>query len=211
MKVFVGGATGATGRVFVEEALAAGMEVVAHARPQSADRLPPGGERAVFPIEDPAALDAAMRGCDAVLCAIGTMMKRFAQGDSYAASDIGGNRALVESARRVGVPRVVLVGAAGTSWIPGPYYDAKREAERIVRGSGLDWAIARPSGLHRDGRDQALGALDRRLGGAWLDVRPIAVRVVARAIVRALLRGPLGGQVWEGRDLWALAEPGGAR
>src|SRR5687767_1159149 len=113
MRVFVAGATGATGQVFVREA--EGLDLVLHVRPKTADVHPLGRDprAAVLDLTDAAALDAALTGCDAVLCLVGTMRKRFDTGDTYETSDIGPTRLLVEACKRVGVPRFVLMSSFG--------------------------------------------------------------------------------------------------
>src|SRR5688572_11490248 len=82
-KVFVGGATGATGRAFVAAGRAAGLDLVVHVRPQSRDKyarlFPDGPAPRAFDLDDAAALAAALQGCDAVVSTIGTMRARFAQ------------------------------------------------------------------------------------------------------------------------------------
>ena len=67
----------------------------------------------------------AMRGCDAVLCLVGTMRTRFADGDSYATSDVGAVREVVAAAKAAGVARVVLLSSLGAGGM-GAYLQAKR-------------------------------------------------------------------------------------
>lgn len=218
MRVFVAGATGATGQVLVP--LAGGHELVLHVRPRSATRHPLGTDpRArVFELEDAAALREALTGCDAVLSLIGTMKKRFATGDTYETSDIGTTRALVQGAQAAGVPRFLLLSSYGAGG-SGAYLSAKGECERIVRKSGLRWTIFRPSALVSPpelGGDAkrsvppgavALGGLLAKLpaiGPAIDDVRPIPLDVLCRAMLH-VLEQPRDAQILGGRDLWRLA------
>lgn len=219
--VFVAGATGATGRVFEPIATAAGIDLRLHVRPQTASKTPLANDpRArIFDLSDATALADALRGAKAVVSFVGTMKKRFSQGDTYESSDVGSTRALVAGAKAAGVPRFLLLssyGAGGT----GAYLRMKGECERIVRDSGLAYTLIRPSmlvsphegaeGTHGkrprvpvvDGLFRALRAVPPLAGWAD-DVRPIPLEVVSRAFVRVLLE-PLDGKVLEGRDLWAL-------
>jgi uncharacterized protein YbjT (DUF2867 family) len=205
--VFVGGATGATGQDFVRLAARQGLEQVVHVRPRSLEkyrRQQPGGpEPAVFELADAQALAAHMAGCHAVVSMIGTMRERFGSGDTYAASDVGTTRLLADAAKAAELRHFVLLSAAGAGSVRGAYYDAKREAERIVRDSGIPWTVARPSFLVGNGRG---------LGGAWLpggigwldDVRSIPVGVVAAALVRVVAEASHRGEVLAGRHLWRL-------
>jgi len=211
-RVFVGGATGATGRAFVSAASAAGMEVVPHVRPQSIGKWTPPPEPAAFDLQDNDALDAALTDCTAAVCCIGTMRKRFKMGDTYQSSDIDGTRLMVEACVRVGVSRFMLVGALGTANGPGAYYQAKRAAESLVTASDLNWTIIRPASLDGNGREappgltgimRVMGALPG-LEGASLDWRPIPVDVIGLAMVNCIQHETGTHQVLMGRHLWPL-------
>jgi nucleoside-diphosphate-sugar epimerase len=128
-KLFVAGSTGATGRVLVPLAQQRGMPFVAHVRTRHAQspELPPNA--AIFELSDSSALDAAMRGCTTVVQLIGTMRKRFSSGDTYATSDVGTTRQLVEAARRAGADHFVLLSSVGAGRPVGAYLQAKAQAE----------------------------------------------------------------------------------
>ena len=208
LRVFVGGATGATGRATVEACVAEAIDVVPHVRPQSVHKWDLSVEPAVFELDDESALDAAMRGCTSVVCAIGTMRNRFAAGDTYESSDIAATRQLVEAAQRLEISRFALISALGASWAPGAYYQAKRKAEALVTDSGLDALLLRPSALSGNGRrvppgSGAVGFLGAVPGlRGWADdVKPIDVNVIGRALCIWVQQGA-NERVWMGRDLW---------
>ncbi len=219
MKIFLAGATGATGRVFEPMATRAGHALLLHVRPQSKDKTPLGKDprACVFDLTDPTALDAALAGCDAVVSLVGTMQKRFAKGDTYESSDIATTNALVDAAKRNGVPRFVLLSSVGAGG-PGTYLKMKAECERFVIDSGLQWAIVRPSMLvspswaeesHHGARNSIPGAnafftLTSHVPGlrGWSDrTRPIGLDVVSAAILDALGQNTLPG-ILEGDALW---------
>ncbi|MSQ02754.1 MAG: NAD(P)-dependent oxidoreductase [Myxococcales bacterium] len=219
MRVFVAGATGATGRVFCPLATAAGLELLLHVRPQSAatTAVAADARARVFDLADSTALAEVLVGADAVLSLVGTMQRRFAKGDTYESSDILSTRQLVAGAVAAGVPRFVLLSSYGAGGA-GAYLTMKGECEAIVRGSGLAWAIARPSALVSpagvEGSDgartvpwgvEALGAALRSLPGlrgVVDDLRPMPLEVLSRALV-GMLAEP-GGRVVAGRGLWEL-------
>lgn len=221
MRIFVAGATGATGQVFVPLATAAGHDLVLHVRPQTVSRTPLAADvRArVFNLDDEAALRDALAGCDAVVSLVGTMRSRSQQGDTYESSDIGSTRQLVAGAQAESVPRFLLLGAYGTGG-PGAYLKMKAECERIVRESALRWTFFRPSSLvsppdategpHGQrkappGMGVTLSAL-RHLPGlrGWADdVRPIPLDVLCRAMLR-VLDEPMDSATLSGRQLWQL-------
>jgi uncharacterized protein YbjT (DUF2867 family) len=224
MRIFLAGATGATGRVFVPLATDAGLDLVFHVRPQSALRSPLGADpRArVFDLGDAAARKGALAGCDAALSFVGTMRQRFDAGDTYESSDVLSTQHIVDGAKDAGVPRVVLLSSYGAGGM-GAYLQMKARCEAIVRESGLRWTVVRPSALvtPEGGPEGSHGArhvpaaaglvfsLMRHvpgLGGFTDDVRPIPLDVLGRAFVTILAEtsARFDGAVVLGRDLWSL-------
>jgi uncharacterized protein YbjT (DUF2867 family) len=221
MRIFVAGATGATGRVFLPLATAAGHDVVFHVRPQSADRSPVAKDQRarVFDLGDVDARREALLGREVAISFVGTMRKRFEAGDTYEASDIGSTRQLVDGAKAADVPRFVLLSSFGAGSV-GAYLQMKGRCEAIVKESGLRWTILRPSSLVTpEGAPEGThgarhappgaGAVFRAmralpgLAGFADDVRPIPLDVLSRAILRVLVE-PRDGATLEGRDLWVL-------
>lgn len=202
-RVFVAGATGAVGQKLLELADQHAVDVLAHARPKSAQRL---GKRPVAALElsDPQLIDA-LRGCTTVVQLIGTMKKRFAAGDTYESSDIGTTRQLVEAAKACGtVDHFVLLSSVGAGRPRGAYLKAKAEAERLVTSSGLPYTLFRPSAFEdREGVFiPGMGALTRMFG--LKKYQPIKLLELASAILfAATQRAPLGLAL-EGEPLWEL-------
>ena len=225
MRVFVAGATGATGAVFVPLAAARGHELRLHVRPQTASRHVFGQDpRAqILDLADADALAAAVRGCDAVVSLVGTMRARFGAGDTYESADIGSTKQLVDAAKREGVPRFFLLSSFGAGGM-GAYLKMKGECERIVQETpGLRWTIFRPAALvspagepggthgKREVPGVAMGAgtLMRRLPGlrgVADDWRPIPLEVLAGAMV-AVLESARDNTILSGRELWPLGGP----
>jgi len=220
MLLFVAGATGATGRVFVPLAEKE-HELRLHVRPQSRERSPLGKDprAAVLDLSDAAALTESLVGCDAVLSFVGTMKKRFAAGDTYESSDVGSTTALVNAAKEAKVPRFLLLSSYGAGG-SGAYLKMKERCERIVQDSGLRWTIFRPSMLvsPKDGPAGTHGKRPNIAGAGYLfgaikaipgfrgwadDVRPIPLEVLCRAFL-AVLREPRDGKILLGRELWTL-------
>ena len=232
MSVLVAGATGAVGTVLVPQLRVAGLSVIPHVRPRTAERHPLGKdpEALVCDLSDAAKLDPAMARSETVVCLVGTMRTRFAAGDTYEASDYQPILDLLQSARRAGGRHFVLLTAYGTRKGAGGYLGWKWRAEEAVRASGMPWAILRPSfldstnaGSHpSDGNARKpppllAGAL-RMLGavpgmrGISDDIRPIPIEVLCRAIVRVVKDGAPRASVMTGRALWQAAALGqGAR
>ena len=229
LRVFVAGATGAVGSLFVPRARAAGLTVLPHVRPQTAERHPLGQDpqAQVFDLGDAARLEQALAGVDSVVCLVGTMRRRFDAGDTYESSDYRPVVELVQAAQRAaGAPRhVVLLSSFGARESAG-YLGWKWKAEQALRQGGLPWTILRPSAFDSrdteshpsDGRARrppplmgsSLRALGRLPGlrGLADDLRPISLDVLVAALVRVVVeRGPQGA-VLTGRNLWTLAGAG---
>jgi uncharacterized protein YbjT (DUF2867 family) len=226
MRVFLAGATGATGHVFIPLAERAGHDLVLHVRPQTAIKSPLGNDpRArVFDLTDSAALVSAIEGCDFVLSLVGTMRARFDDGDTYASSDIASAEQLTAAARKSkSPPRFLLLSSHGAGGI-GAYLKMKGECEAIVKKSGLAWTIFRPSALvSPDDGDKsahgkrsappgasavigAIGALPGLRG--WSDdVKPIPIEVLCRAFLRVIAEPErFQESTLEGRNLWAIGD-----
>ncbi len=160
MRLLIVGASGGTGRALVQQALAHGDEVTALVR--KAARLPitdPDLTIVTGDVMKPETLDAAVRGQDAVLSALGH--KRWFHPTRILSL---GTQNLIEAMRRHGVRRLVVETALGVGdswWQMGMYYTLvvkvfilpfyffdKGRQEALIRGSGLDWTIVRPGALN---------------------------------------------------------------
>jgi len=224
MKLFVAGATGATGQVFLPMAEAAGHTLSLHVRPKSKDKSPLGADpRArILDLDDEGALDAAVRGHDTIVSFVGTMRKRFADGDDYTSSDVGSARSLAKAAKRTGVPRMLLLSSVGAGGA-GAYLRMKLACEEAVKQEGLAWTMFRPSILvspesgtesHHGKRTAPFGTgaffgaigLLPGLGGVSLDYKPIPIALVCKGFLEAIAHPEAyDGRIVSGRDLWALA------
>lgn len=201
--LFVAGATGAVGGALIPLAARLGLEVVPHVRPKSAGRL--SHPRAVaLELTDAPRLVEALRGCTTVLQLIGTMKQRFSAGDTYESSDVGTTAALVAAAKAAGVDHFVLLSAVGAGRPVGAYLKAKASAEALVRESGLDFTIVRPSTFEdRQGGSMPLARRLTRLLGLT-KYEPISLHELAAALLHvASERSPVGA-VLEGDTLWEV-------
>ena len=158
MQVLVVGAAGRTGRAVVELAAAAGHAVTAFVR-DAGTYTAPAGVRVVAggDATDRAAMDAAVRGQDAVLDAVGgktpykaTTLEADAAGAIVAAMRRhGARRLVVTSTLGVGESRAsatAVVRLLVATFLRGADKD-KTAMEATVASSDLDWVILRPAVL----------------------------------------------------------------
>ena len=144
MKVLVTGGTGFVGPHVVRALAAAGHDLKLLVRDATRSRELPG-QPVVGEMTNPVSLGTAVEGVDAVVHLVAI---RQGPDEDFKRVMEQGTRDLVESAKRAGVTRFVLMSALGTG--PDtkdlvPYYHGKWEMEQAVKGSGLDHVIFRPS------------------------------------------------------------------
>lgn len=215
-RVFVSGASGFVGSAVIAELTGRGFAVNALVNHRELP-ITAGDIRQIRGgMFDPPALDAAMAGCDAAIHLVGIIAEKPAQGITFQRLHVEGTRAVVQAAGRAAVRRYVHMSALGTrADAVSDYHKTKWQAEQIVRDSGLDWTIIRPSMIHgprgefmkmeaRWARKQSppflfmpyFGAGALGLGGAGM-LQPVYIADVARAFVDALKLPQTIGQTYE--------------
>lgn len=144
--ILVAGGTGVLGGAIVQRLLDAGRPVRVLSRdPARASRWRErGAQVARGDLRDPPSLAAACAGATHVVTTANAFMGRGAE--SVRATDVQGNRALIDAARACGVSQFVFTSAI----MPGrfrelDYFAAKLEIEDYLRQSGLTWTILRPA------------------------------------------------------------------
>jgi uncharacterized protein YbjT (DUF2867 family) len=159
-KILVLGATGPTGRHIVTRAIERGYDVTALVRsPEKAADLQ-GVKLVVGDARDERALSEALDGRDAVISALGTPASPFKEVTFLSTA----TRALVGAMKAERVSRLIAitgVGAGDSAGHGGFLFDTlifplllrkvyadKNRQEAIIRESGLDWTIVRPSVLN---------------------------------------------------------------
>lgn len=140
----VTGAFGFTGRALAERLLADGRRVVTLTR-----RVGHGGPLAErlqvrpFRPDQPKELLESLRGVDTLF---NTYWIRFPRGESTFERAVAASAALLTAAREAGVRRVVHVSVVNAALDAAtPYVRAKAALEAVVRSSGLEWVIVRPT------------------------------------------------------------------
>ncbi|MBM7481146.1 MULTISPECIES: NAD(P)-dependent oxidoreductase [Bradyrhizobium] len=159
-KILVLGATGATGRLIVNQAVARGYDVTVLVRSAEKARDITGAKLIVGDARDETALRAALKGREAVVSALGTPVSPFREVTLLST----GTRALVSAMKAEQVSRLVCITGMGAGDSAGhggfvadnvifplllkKVYTDKDRQEAIVKDSGLDWVLVRPSILN---------------------------------------------------------------
>jgi uncharacterized protein YbjT (DUF2867 family) len=197
MRILLIGGSGFTGRRVTRRALAAGHQVAALARSETAAQLLAdlGAEPVPGDLDQPGELPAVFRAA-AADCLL------------YVASmGFGHVPACVAAAEAAGVRRAVFVSTtAVTTRLPAASKRVRLAAEAAVRASSLQWTILRPTMIYGAPGDRniarLLGAL-RRLpvvpvpGGGHRLQQPVHVEDLAAAIVAAADRPVAVGRTYD--------------
>ncbi len=161
MHIAVFGATGATGRQVVEQALKAGHGVSVLARDPGRLAITDDHLRIVAgSIGQQEAVDETVRDQDAAISALGTNEK----GPVSVCTE--GARAILAAMNRHGVRRLLAVSAHGAAdshdqslyalavWLMlAPKMRDKEGMEALIRATDLDWTIVRPPALTNGSRN----------------------------------------------------------
>lgn len=195
-QICVIGGAGFVGRHLCQQLAAQGYRVRVPTRDRERAKaliLLPTVDVVVADVQDPAALAAMVRGCDAVINLVGVLHDASGK-RGFAAAHVELARKVVAACRANKVRRLLQMSAFGAAMdAPSAYLRSKGEAETIVRESGLDFTIFRPSVIF--GPDdsflnmfacllRALPVIALASPGARF--QPVYVDDVAAAFVRAL-------------------------
>jgi len=155
MKLFVLGGTGATGKLFVSQALAAGHHVTSYVRdPAKVALRNPNLAVVSGQVDNADTLASALVGQDAVVSMLGN---GYGRTDKTLIED--STRALIRAAETSGIKRLVIMSAFGVGEsltkgspvgrffykriLDGTFAD-KARGEAQLKSSSLDWTLAYP-------------------------------------------------------------------
>ncbi|MFG0330421.1 MAG: complex I NDUFA9 subunit family protein [Phycisphaerales bacterium] len=207
MRVAVTGATGFVGRHLCRVMSDHGYLVRALVRDkEKTSGLPKSAEVVEGDIFDESSLDRLLEGADACAHLIGIIEEKPTQSITFERMHIQATGRILDACARSGIKRYLHMSALGSRPnAESDYHRTKYAAELLVRRSGLDWTIFRPSLIHGpDGEFTEMvanWARGRKApfvfmpyfgtgaagGGPKKKVQPVFVRDVALAFTRALM------------------------
>lgn len=215
VQVLLTGATGFVGSEVLRHLLARGHRVRALVRPGSrraeasdADGQAAGAavERVAGDILDAESVRRAAQECDAVVHLVGIIRELPRRGMTFQRIHVDGTRHVVEAARSAGVRRFVHMSALGArAEATAAYHRSKFAAEELVRNSGLEYTIFRPSVIFgpRDEFINMLADLMRKaplvpvIGDGRYRLQPVAVEDVAQGFAGALGHPRTAGETYD--------------
>lgn len=199
MRIFVTGATGYVGGFILKEMQRQGYKARCLVRNyKQAERINANGTEAVIGnITDPASLEGVLTNTDAVIHLVAIIEEQKKKNITFERLNVEGTKNMVELARKQGVDRFIHMSALGAD-VNGKthYFRTKGKAEDIVRNSGLNYTIFRPSFIFGP-NDAVYGMLADVIKKAPLGLmpvfgfrkyrhQPVSVFDVARGFVHAI-------------------------
>lgn len=224
--ILVTGANGFVGSHLVPALVDAGHRVIALVRDDEGAervirRLAPGQRPSVEirrgDVTRPGTLPAALAGVDAVVHLV-ALARDWDGGASLRLVNTEGTRNVLKATMDAGARRFVHLGAMGVVDDPPLHYgSSKAKAMALVRDSGLDWTILKPSLLFgpRDGFFNLLAGLVRMspgivpvTGDGTARFQPLAIGDLARIVVRVVGDESTYGREYElgGPRIWTYRE-----
>ncbi len=226
--ILVLGGAGFVGRFLVPRLDAAGYSITVPTRNRERARhliLLPQTDVVQMNIKDDGDLDRLMSDKDVVINLVGILHGRLGEandpyGPDFRAMHVQLAERVVASARRCNVRRLVQVSALGVTdndpaTLPSRYLRSKAAAEKIVRESGIDWVVFRPSVMFGPG-DSFLSLFARlqrllpvmAVPNADARFQPVYVGDVATAVLKGVRDPLMVGKTYElaGPDVFTLRE-----
>lgn len=179
-------------------------------RPGSEDRIPEDLRRSCrITLGDVTVrefVQNAAQGTDAIVHLVGIIREFPSKGITFEDLHVNATHNALHAAKTWGITRYVHMSALGAE--PGgitAYFDTKGRAEELVRNSGLDWTIFRPSVIFGP-EDQFVNELSdtfRKVpflpvaGDGEYRLQPVFVGDVAKGFADAVSRADLSGKTFE--------------
>lgn len=144
MKIFISGGTGFVGEHVIRELLARGHEIrlLTHRRrPRTS-----GVEQVEGDVTSLESFQQSLQGCQAAINLVGIIREFPSKGITFERLHVQATANMLVAARAAGVRRYLQMSALGTRRdARSNYHLSKFRAEELVRSSGLEWTILRPS------------------------------------------------------------------
>ncbi len=216
MKIFITGGTGFVGGHVVKALRDRGhvLRLLVHSRNPYVDE---GIEQVVGDVTRLSSFEHAAEGCEAVINLVGIIREFPLRGVTFEKLHVQATAHVLSAAKKAGVRRYLQMSALGTRLdAVSSYHSTKFQAEGLVRASGLDATIFRPS-LIFGPKDAFVNMLAAQLrlapvmpviGSGTYRLQPIHADDVARCFALALEMPETGGRGYElcGADRFSYVE-----
>jgi len=204
MKIFVAGGTGFVGEHLIKELQNSGHSVrtLVHSRSKADGAV----EQVIGDVTRLETFEQGLSGCDAVINLVGIIREFPVRGITFEKLHVRATANLLAAAAGSGIRRYLQMSALGArpAAVSG-YHQSKWRAEELVRGSGMEWTIFRPS-LIFGPHDEFINMLAAQLrlapimpviGSGRYQLQPIHADDVARCFTLALAMPESIGKAYE--------------
>ncbi|WP_224983561.1 SDR family oxidoreductase [Geomonas agri] len=217
MLIFLAGGTGFVGGHVRESLLARGHSLRLLVHRKSLGNKEPDVEEIVGDVTKPETFEEAVRGCDATINLVGIIREFPGRGVTFQRLHVEATGSILTAARKGNVRRHLQMSALGTHPdSTARYFKTKHQAEELVRHSGLDYTIFRPSIIFGP-RDEFINMLAGYMrsfpampviGDGEYQLQPISADDVARCFADALEKPETIGQEYDlcGPDRYSYNE-----
>jgi NADH dehydrogenase len=195
MKIAITGGTGFIGRYMIRGLRAEGHTMRAFTRPGREEAVDQPCEIHIGDLTDPSSVEGFLEGCE-LLLHLASAHDHLGD-DEMQTVNIRGTEALLEEARN-NAPDNFQIWVVSSAVIGAPVYsyyrDSKRVQEKIIRGSGIEWASFRPTLVYGVGDYRHTAPLLRKCaaekGTFWVPhdgkskINPVHVDDVVQAVIK---------------------------
>jgi NADH dehydrogenase len=209
-EVLVTGGTGFVGTRVCRALIARGWMPRLLVREGSEGKIPPDVRRrcriTTGDVADPESVVNAAQGTDAIVHLVGIIREFPEKGITFEKLHVAATRNVIEAAKYWKIPRLVHMSSLGArAGSPVAYFDSKGRAEEMVRSSGLDWTVFRPSVIFGEG-DGFLSRVKEIVsklpvvpvpGDGRYELQPVWVGDVARGFAEALSKPESVGRSYD--------------
>ena len=218
MNVLVTGGDGFVGSSLCDELASQGHDVTVLSRDPDSSIFSENVETVMGDLTAYDSIESAFEGMDVVvnLVALSPLFQPKGGDDEHFEIHLGGTENVVRAAEEHSVPKIVQMSALGADPNgPTAYIRSKGQAESVVRDSGLDWVIFRPSVVFGEGgefvsfTEQLTPPFVAPLpGGGRTRFQPIWVEDLASMLADATTDDEYNGKGYEigGPEVLALAD-----
>jgi len=205
MKIFIAGGTGFVGSHLVKALRERGhdLRLLVHAR---SSRVTSGVDQIEGDVTSLETFEHAASGCDAVINLVGIIREFPSRGTTFERLHVQATANVLAATRKAGIRRYLQMSALGTRPdAVSRYHITKFRAEELVRSSGFEFTILRPSLIYGP-KDAFINMLAGQLrltpimpviGSGAYRLQPIHADDVARCFALALEMPETVGQCYE--------------
>ena len=152
MKVAMFGSTGFVGSYIVNKLISEAFIPRVLIRKGSESKITSECELICGDIQDKNAVIKTIKGTDAVIYNIGIIRQFPQKSITFKELHFHGVKSCIETAQSIGVKRFILMSANGVKLNGTEYQKTKWQADELLKQSGLNWTIFRPSLIFGDPR-----------------------------------------------------------